>query len=423
MADTKSFTLEGKGLKLDTEADLKPHVKPLLESDHFTSIRLNGNTLGVPASVALAEILRTQTKLQSAYLADIFTSRLLSEIPPALSSLLGALLELPNLHTVDLSDNAFGLNTAAPLVEFLGKATPLRHLILNNNGLGPEAGALVAGALSKLAQKKEEEARRTNTDVVYLETVVCGRNRLENGSMAAWAKAYADHAKDMQTVRMTQNGIRPEGITRLLRDGLGKAKGLKTLDLQDNTFTVKGATALADIVTGWKEMIELAAGDCLLGSRGAIKVANALAKGENKKLKTLKLFYNEINAEGLKQITFAAETALPALQRVELNGNKFLEEDLSVLKLQEVLEDRRETAGAEEDDEAWGLDELDELEEDEDDDEEEGSDEEEHEEEDEEDAEAERTLKDADEAENEKVSQKKDQNVDELAEQLGKTEL
>src|SRR6201996_9862796 len=99
--------------------------------------------------------IRLMDLAQVANFADIFTGRLLNEIPQALSSLLTALLTLPNLHTVNLNDNAFGLNTQAPLVAFLSSHVPPQHLILNNNGLGPHAGILIADALSALHEKKE----------------------------------------------------------------------------------------------------------------------------------------------------------------------------------------------------------------------------------------------------------------------------
>jgi len=119
--------------------------------------------------------------------------------------------------------------------------------------------------------------------------------------------------------------------------------------------------------------------------------------------------------------------AMPRLRRVELNGNKFSEEDPNVEKVREMLAGRKESAGEEypevdeDDEEAWGLDELDELDdEDEDDDEEDGED---AQEEDEFDGKEGKVLKEADEAESEPVSQKKDPDVDELADALGKTEL
>jgi Ran GTPase-activating protein 1 len=415
MAAPKVFSIEGKGLKLDTAGDIEPHIKPLLDDNSYTEVRFGGNTLGIGASERLATVLATQKQLEVAGLDDIFTSRLLSEIPPALTALLNALLEIPTLYTVNLSDNAFGLNTQAPLVAFLSRHVPLRHLILNNNGLGPTAGTLIGDALTTLAERKEE-ARKAGKEVNLLESIVCGRNRLENGSMAAWARAYKAHAAGMRSVRMTQNGIRQEGITLLLREGLRHARNLEVFDLQDNTFTFTGATALADVLSGWPSVRELGLSDCYLTGRGGIKVAEALASGKNIKIDILKLQYNEITAEGVKQFLHAAKNSLPALKRVELNGNKFFEDDSNIEDLRQILEERKETQGREDDPkDAWGIDELDELEE-------ESEEEEEEDGEEEEDIEkkTERVLKEAEDLEEQNVAEEENKDVDQLAGKLSK---
>ncbi|CZR53948.1 probable ran GTPase activating protein 1 [Phialocephala subalpina] len=413
---TKIFSLEGKGLKLDSAADVEAHIKPLIDSQDVEEIRLLGNTLGVEACKRLGEVLETKKTLQSANLADIFTGRLLNEIPQALSSLLTALLKLPNLHTINLNDNAFGLNTQAPLVAFISSHVPLQHLILNNNGLGPHAGILIADALTALHGKKEE-ARKAGKEAPNLETVICGRNRLENGSMTAWAKAYSLHTS-IKEVKMVQNGIRQEGISLLLTDGLRHARGIKVLDLQDNTFTIKGAKALATVAPGWTEIQELGVGDSLLSAKGGVLVANSLGKGQNKKLEILRLQYNDITAKGLEAFAKAAKDALPALKKIELNGNKFSEEDQYIMVLRELLDERKEKLAGDvimEDD--WGLDSLSDLEDD--------SDEEEEEEEEEEEAEElrEKLIEEAEEAQEEPTVQVQDKDVDDLASKLGKTEI
>jgi Ran GTPase-activating protein 1 len=298
-------------------------------------------------------------------------------------------------------------------VAFLSSHVPLRHLILNNNGLGPHAGILIADALSALHAKKVE-ARKAGKDVPDLETVICGRNRLENGSMTAWAKAFSLHT-GVKEVKMVQNGIRQEGISHLLTDGLRHAKGIRVLDLQDNTFTFMGAKALATVAPGWTEIQELGIGDSLLSAKGGVVVADALSRGSNTKLEILRLQYNDINAKALKSFATAARDSLPALRKVELNGNKFSEEDQSVMTLREVLEERKEKLAGNlvlEDD--WGLDSLSDLEEE--------SEAEEEEEEEEELAEErrEKLLEEAEEAKEEPVAQKEDKDVDELAEELEK---
>jgi Ran GTPase-activating protein 1 len=62
--DTKVFSLEGKGLKLDTAADVEPHIKPLREMEDVEEVRLQGNTVGIEAAAALADILKTKKTLQ-----------------------------------------------------------------------------------------------------------------------------------------------------------------------------------------------------------------------------------------------------------------------------------------------------------------------------------------------------------------------
>jgi Ran GTPase-activating protein 1 len=412
MATGKVFSLEGKGLKLDTAEDIKPHIQDLVDNQDVDEVRFLGNTLGIGASEELAKALATKKKLQIANFADIFTGRLLSEIPPALQAILQALLKLPNLHTIDLSDNAFGLNTQAPLVAFLAEHTPLEHLYLNNNGLGPEAGTLIANALTKLAQKKADAGTAKP-----LRTIVCGRNRLENGSMAAWAKVYAAHS-GVTHIKMVQNGIRQEGISLLVTEGLKHTTGLQLLDLQDNTFTHTGAKALSQVIGTWTSLQDLGVSDCLLGAKGGVYLGNALKAGNNKNIEVLRLQYNDITINGVKLLA-ELETAVPKLRRIELNGNKFNEEDICITKLRDSLDSRREDAGADEDDENWGLDELDELEsEDEDESEDE---EEEEEDEEEEEGKKESILKQADQAEAANVPAQKSEDVDKLAEILGKT--
>jgi Ran GTPase-activating protein 1 len=248
--------------------------------------------------------------------------------------LLTALLTLPHLHTVDLSDNAFGGRLAEPLRGFYSKAGPLRHLYLNNNGLGPTGGTIIANAIKDLASLKD-----ANPYLLPLETLVCGRNRLENGSMDAWAGAYAAH-KSLKTVKMVQNGIRPAGIDKLLRDGLSHCTGLLNLDLQDNTFTITGAHALADVITCWSQLETLCVGDCLLSAQGGILLGQALQLKKNVRLKMLSLQYNEIDIKAVRVFLTTLQDALPNLEMIELNGNKFSEDDTLIEEFRQLFSER-----------------------------------------------------------------------------------
>lgn len=240
--------------------------------------------------------------------------------------------------------------------------------------------------------------------------------------MAAWVKAYTANSK-VTTVKMVQNGIRQEGIASLIQHGLSHCTALETLDLQDNTFTSLAAKTLSTVVPKWTVIRDLGIGDCLLSARGGRFLGEALSQGGNQKLEILRLQYNEIDSKGIKALADAASlpSALPRLRRIELNGNKFSEDDPSIETLSTILSKRKDDQSGEypdvdeDDEDAWGIDELDEL-----DDE---DDEEEDEEQDELEAEEAKIVKDADTAEEEPVSQKQDKDVDDLADALGKTQI
>jgi Ran GTPase-activating protein 1 len=360
---------------------------------------------------------------QVAEFADIFSTRLRTEIPKSLAYLLEALLNHPKLHTINLSDNAFGLTAQQPLINFLSAHLPLEHLILANNGLGAEAGDNIAEALTTLAQAKSSHSTGPSTNGATqngvatsyppLKTIICGRNRLGDSSMAPWAKCFK-YNQSLTTIRMPQNGIRPDGIGIILREGIAHNGKLEVLDLQDNTFTLKGALALADILPALPELTDLGVGDCLLSARGGIVVAEALKKGANAKLESVRLQYNEIESKGAQQVLVAVKLGLPALKLIEFNGNKFADDDEVVEEFRSLFLKR-------------GFGELDEL-----DDMEEVSEDEDEEEEEEEEEESEagvgraaaaRDILNKETKEEEDVATEEDRSTEELADILARAHI
>lgn len=63
---SKIFSLEGKGLKLDTAADIEAHIAELKSNDEVEEVTFVGNTLGVEACEALAKVLESKKKLKVA---------------------------------------------------------------------------------------------------------------------------------------------------------------------------------------------------------------------------------------------------------------------------------------------------------------------------------------------------------------------
>jgi Ran GTPase-activating protein 1 len=263
-------------------------------------------------------------------LADIFTGRLISEIPQALEALCDSLATHEALVELDLSDNAFGGRCADAMTNFLRTNTSMRVFKLNNNGLGPMGGSLIAQAISDNADKYASQGKESN-----LEVVRCGRNRLENGSASVWAAAFSKHS-GLKEVKLPQNGIRPEGITALAK-GLSKCKKLQVLDLQDNTCTKRGTRSIVQVLQSWPELRTLNLSDCLVGKAGSIALATSLANGSNSKLETLQLQYGEFDHKTVEILSTAISQHLTQLTTLELNGNRFQEDDECVEELKKAL--------------------------------------------------------------------------------------
>lgn len=227
--------------------------------------------------------------------------------------------------------------------------------------------------------------------------------------MDAWAGAYAAH-KSLKTIKMVQNGIRPEGIAKLLQNGLSHCAGLLHLDLQDNTFTATGARALATAVPGWPKIEALCIGDCLLSARGGVLLGEALQLKKNPELKKLSLQYNEIDIKGARTIQAALADALAKLEILEMNGNRFSEDDPLVEELRGMFLERG----------FGGLDSLSDMEEESDEEEEV---EEEREEKEGKAEEGKRVVKEAEQAEEQNVAQEKDTLVEDLAKLMGSTKI
>ncbi|TXT13550.1 hypothetical protein VHUM_00917 [Vanrija humicola] len=369
--DGKVFSILGKNIKANSKADLEPYLTELAELADVEEVHFGGNSLGVEACEAIAEVLKGKTSLKIVDLADVFTGRLISEIPQALSALCNALIDNKNLVELDLSDNAFGGRCADAMVPFLSQNHYFQRIKLNNTGLGVWGGTVVADALLKNAEDLKAKGLKSS-----LRVVVCGRSRLENGSAPHWAAAFAAHG-GLTEVHMPQDGIRMEGIEQLAQ-GLSKNPNLEVLDLQDNTATRTGTRALVKVLKQWPSLRILNLSDCLLGKAGGIALATALSKGSNTKLETLKLQYNEFDKRTIEILAVAISQHLTVLKELELNGNQADPEDDCIEEVRKAL-----ALHGHED----ALDDLDDMEEPESGDE----DEDESEEEEEEEAEAEDT--------------------------------
>ena len=225
-----------------------------------------------------------------------------------------------------------------PMVPFLTQNRSVQILRLNNNGLGPAGGQVIAKALLASAKLSKAEGKKSN-----LKTVICGRNRLENGSASEWAEAFAEHGTLVE-VRMVQNGIRMDGITALAR-GLAKCPDIECIDLQDNTFTVDGeltgVEAWAEALASWPNLHTLNLSDCVLSAEGEVpEIINALSLGTNPKLHTLQLQNNNLETRTFAVLAGAVSKGIQNLKTLELQWNDVEEEDENLENISLSLKQR-----------------------------------------------------------------------------------
>jgi Ran GTPase-activating protein 1 len=294
----------------------------------------------------------------------MFTTRGNEEIPAGLQHILSSVLNLPKLTTVKLNENAFGIRTYKPLVEFLASHVPLQHLHLSDNGLGPECSTYVAQALEALHGKKEE-ARKDDPNVPHLETIICNDNRLElNGtSMAAWAKTLNKYDK-LKVLKLVHNDITKEGSLILLEDGIRNHSTLQVLDLNDNKTDSKAGEVLIEALSTWTDMRELGIGDNLLKPEDITALTEELAKGEHKNLEVLNIQGCDIDADGLEEILEVVKSSLPALRKMDLEWNDVEKDDEPVIALDELFQERKRKFKGKTVDADWGVAGIEDLEED-----------------------------------------------------------
>ncbi|XP_061405523.1 ran GTPase-activating protein 1 isoform X2 [Lethenteron reissneri] len=319
-------SFKGECLKLNTAEDAGVVVSAIEKCEHMEALSLEGNTIGVEAAKAIATALAEKPHFQRALWSDMFTGRLRTEIPPALTALGNAMVTSgARLVELDLSDNAFGPDGVRACDTLLRSRAcfSLRTLRLNNCGMGIGGGKILAEALSECHRASASEGKP-----LALRVFVAGRNRLENDGASALAKAFMAMGS-LEEVHVPQNGINHAGITALAK-AFAKNPELRVLNLNDNTFTERGALSMAEALKVLKKVEVINFGDCLVRSVGAKAIAVALKDGLPH-IKELNLAFGEINMDAAMQVAEALETK-SFFKTLDLNGNCIGEEGCELLR-------------------------------------------------------------------------------------------
>jgi Ran GTPase-activating protein 1 len=210
--EEREVVISGQERKLNSPEDVEDTVRAINEEEGLTTLRLSGNSMGVQAAQEIAGALASRPSFRRALWKDMFVGRGKSEIPPALTTLSDAVMAArAQLVELDLSDNAFGPAGIEAIFQLLsGPACfSLRILKLNNTGMGPQGGELLAEALGQCHSEASRQGGR-----LQLEVFVVGRSRLENPGASALAEVFAQLGS-LREVAMPQNGINKDGISAL----------------------------------------------------------------------------------------------------------------------------------------------------------------------------------------------------------------
>jgi Ran GTPase-activating protein 1 len=195
----------------------------------FRRVVLSTWALSVGAAEVFAEALARLPRLESAVLADIIAGRPEAE-GLAVYRALGAALAGVQLREIDLSDNAVGPKGVDACRAFLAGQAALPRLFFCNCGISAEAARSIADLL----------LFRTPTQ---LRTLHFHNNMSGNGGALAVADVVAasPHLADFRFG--SSRGGNDGGVA--LAAALAAAGGsLRRVDLEDNTFGVRGARAL-----------------------------------------------------------------------------------------------------------------------------------------------------------------------------------
>ena len=180
------FRLSVLGSKLLNDPEkLSDNLETLSENKgKIIAVELSHYSIGEKVANELGQAIKSLTNLKRLNLSDCFVSRGDEELPKCLGGLLIPLKESQKLEFLDLSDNALGPKAEKGYLKFFEENTSLKHLYINNCGMGPVGTPNLMDVLMKNKNMK-------------LETLSYSRNKVEN----VGCKKVAEYIKSMDSIK------------------------------------------------------------------------------------------------------------------------------------------------------------------------------------------------------------------------------
>ncbi|GET52958.1 Ran GTPase-activating protein 1 [Rhizophagus irregularis DAOM 181602=DAOM 197198] len=263
--------------------------------------RITNNTID-----KLIETLKT-TKFKKLNLESVFTKNNKQETFEILRKICEVIKESTNLEELIISKNALGKSSAKALKVFLTNNVNLKHLIIDDAGLG-EGGTVILESLLNSRRKTS-----------YLETFSIKENVLGKQCSKLLSMVLHKHKITLTKVILSRNSFYNSDLCRII-ESLSLCKKLQIINLEDNFFTKKTSKMLSRSLANWPDLKQLIINDCLICKKGVIYILEVLLKGTNKNIEYLGFQYCSIDENGFYTLASIIKKSL-MLKVVEINGN------------------------------------------------------------------------------------------------------
>lgn len=246
---------------------------------------------------------------------------------------------VPELTTLDLSFNGFGVDGIELISDSLNTTTMLTYLDLQNTFCESEGATAIAENLEFLPSLTYLNVSMNNIgvngakalglsfaqrNVPHLATLIIGHTNMQREGSEAIVKSLASmtalSALDMSRSSECLLDIDDDiDSTKALVACLGRLSGLRSLNFDNNTLMSSGATALASSLQTLTRLqtLDLRMND--IEDTGATALAEALAMTPNG-LITLNLCYNSITDVGVNALANCCESVVIRPLELEFNA-------------------------------------------------------------------------------------------------------
>ena len=135
----------------------------------------------------------------------------------------------------------------------------------------------------------------SSNEGLRLEHFEAGRDRLENKGIMALGRVFATMGS-LEVVHVPQNGIKDEGMAVLLDSLAGSCTNLHTLRVNDNWLKSESITKLFKLILSCKKLNHLNLSDLNMGQEAVYVTLEALKASEETVLQEFYCNYNEIDS-------------------------------------------------------------------------------------------------------------------------------